>query len=261
MIIGLCGQAGAGKDTVADFLVKNHSFAKVALADPLKRICREVFDFSDEQLWGPSEERNKPDERYPRQVPCHWSRAEGSEPFTCQYCGERTEDAVEMMERACPARSHLTPRYALQQLGTEWGRNCYDNVWVDYALRVAKRLLTDDDAWYLAQIGQSFYRLRGRFDPGPNPRPAIQGVVISDVRFINEVEAIRAAGGHVWKIERPGAGLVGTAAQHASEQEQNSIDPRKFASVLNNANGPLEELEALVDKELGALRFIYPNQE
>ena len=81
------------------------------------------------------------------------------------------------------------------------------------------------------------------------------------MRFLNEVDAIRAAGGHVWKIERPGAGLSGAEAQHASEQEQNSIDPRKFASVLNNVNGPLEELEALVSKELSALQFIYPDQE
>jgi len=265
MIIGLCGVANAGKSTVASILVKNHGFVEVALADPLKRICKEVFDFSDEQLWGPSSERNKPDERYPRQVPCHWSRAEGSEPFTCQYCGERTEDAVEMMERACPARALLTPRYALQQLGTEWGRECYPNVWVDYTLRVAKRLLEDSSVMYTQQEGiverieQTAMGEWHRDDEPPSGLP--KGVVISDVRFVNEVEAIRAAGGHVWKIERPGAGLTGAEAQHASEQEQNSIDPRKFASVLNNANGPLEELEVLVDKELSALRFIYPNQE
>jgi len=48
MIIGVAGNAGSGKDTVADHLVKHHGFVKVALADPLKRICREVFDFSEE---------------------------------------------------------------------------------------------------------------------------------------------------------------------------------------------------------------------
>lgn len=34
MLIGICGQAGSGKDTVADHLCKNFSFVKVAFADP-----------------------------------------------------------------------------------------------------------------------------------------------------------------------------------------------------------------------------------
>lgn len=269
MIIGLCGQAGAGKDTVADFLVKNHGFVKVALADSLKRICREVFDFSDKQLWGPSEERNKVDVRYLRRPAqnawtctkcCHRLFGEKFEEMTlghvladrdCALCTERM--AWHNMHYVKLPAEYLTPRHALQQLGTEWGRECYGNVWVDYALRVAKELLRN--------VGRYTART-GLLSGGTNIAERVpQGVVISDVRFINEVEAIRAANGNVWKIERPGAGLTGAAAQHASEQEQNSIDPRKFASVLNNANGPLEELEVLVDKELGALRFIYPNQE
>lgn len=31
MLIGICGQAGSGKDTVADLLVMKHHFVKVAL--------------------------------------------------------------------------------------------------------------------------------------------------------------------------------------------------------------------------------------
>jgi hypothetical protein len=74
MIIGICGrsitpsgeacQAGAGKDTLADILVRK-GYGKVALADPLKRILMSVWQFTEEQLWGPSHCRNKPDFRYP----------------------------------------------------------------------------------------------------------------------------------------------------------------------------------------------------
>lgn len=105
MIVGITGHSGAGKDTVADYLVEKYGFVKVALADPLKRICKEVYDFSDLQLWGPSEERNKPDLRY------------GT------------------------GKGFLVPRVALQSLGTEWGRAIYDDTWVDYALRVADAIL------------------------------------------------------------------------------------------------------------------------
>lgn len=247
MIIGLCGQAGAGKDTVADFLVKNHGFVKVALGDPLKRICKDVFDFSDEQLWGSSSERNKPDMRYVR-------KRSGS--LGSQQCW--TEAGYET--RPLPeADEYLTPRFALQQLGTEWGRSCHPNVWIDYALRVVDKLL--HKSGILRGVHYHYDQMYGLcvLNVPFELKPA--GVVISDVRFINEVDAIRKAGGHVWKIERPGAGLTGAAAQHASEQEQNSVDPRKFASTLNNADGPLEELETLVGKELGALRFIYPDQK
>jgi hypothetical protein len=38
MIIGLRGKAGAGKDTVADYLVKEHSYKKLSFATALKKI-------------------------------------------------------------------------------------------------------------------------------------------------------------------------------------------------------------------------------
>ena len=38
MIIGIAGPAGAGKDTVADFLVSHYNFTKLAFAGPLKEM-------------------------------------------------------------------------------------------------------------------------------------------------------------------------------------------------------------------------------
>lgn len=38
-IIGLCGKAQVGKDTTADYLVKNHGFKKMALAEYLKQVA------------------------------------------------------------------------------------------------------------------------------------------------------------------------------------------------------------------------------
>jgi len=68
LLIGVSGSAGAGKETVANYLVDGAGFVKVSFADPLKRICKDVFDFSDEALWGASEFRSQPDKRYPRPV-------------------------------------------------------------------------------------------------------------------------------------------------------------------------------------------------
>ena len=44
MIIGITGKAGAGKDTVADYLISHEGFKKIALADPIKRLVKDVFE-------------------------------------------------------------------------------------------------------------------------------------------------------------------------------------------------------------------------
>jgi adenylate kinase family enzyme len=50
MIIGIFGKKGHGKDTIADYLVENYNFHKLSYAEPIKKICKEIFSLSDEQL-------------------------------------------------------------------------------------------------------------------------------------------------------------------------------------------------------------------
>lgn len=212
MIIGLTGlpPAGSGKDTVADYLVNGYGLVKIALADPMKRFCMEMFQWSVRDLWGPSENRNVPDDRYPRHkydpmTSCNQDKVVG------KYFDTDDGRKFEPM--------YLAPRHALQQLGTEWGRSCYENVWVDYCLRVAEDVL--DPA-----LDITYDPVEGPFRC-PSPRfidlgdrwgkPRDKGVVIPDVRYDNEAAAIRKAGGKVWLITRPDAGLKGEAAKHSSE--------------------------------------------
>jgi len=63
-ILGICGRAGSGKDTAADFMVSYGQAKKLALADPMKRLAASVYEFTDNQLWGPSNARNAADQRY-----------------------------------------------------------------------------------------------------------------------------------------------------------------------------------------------------
>lgn len=225
MIIGICGKAGSGKDTVADILVRDLGFVKVAFADPLKRVCKDIFNFSDEQLWGPSEKRNEPDFRYLRTP-----HQQGFDPVDGR---PTTIDA-----------QYLTPRYALQQLGTEWGRDCYPDIWIEYAMRIAKELMAGRGS-YTAKKGLD-YAIDGG---GHYLKPA--GVVISDVRFVNEVEGLKARGAKVIRIHRPLQGLKGVAGAHRSETEMDSIPAELFDEVLKN-DGSLEDLvvmsHALVSK-------------
>lgn len=196
MIIGLLGHAGSGKDTLADYVVKTRPIVKVALADPMKRICKEVYDFTDLQLWGPSEERNKPDLRYLRQ--------DGT---------------------------YLTPREALQTLGTEWGRERYDDTWVNMAVRAAHRIA----------CGETYTQMHGFLPRSLKTRifkTKGSAVVIPDVRFLNEVERIRSAEGIVIKLVSPWAiKLEAGIKGHASEAEQDTIPDSLFDVVLDVPRG------------------------
>lgn len=50
MLIGLCGAAGSGKDTVADSLVWRHGFFRVAFADPIYEAVSAIAGLSVEEL-------------------------------------------------------------------------------------------------------------------------------------------------------------------------------------------------------------------
>lgn len=53
-IIVICGAKRAGKDTVADILCQlpQFNFTKHRIADPLKHVCKYLFEFNNEQIEG-----------------------------------------------------------------------------------------------------------------------------------------------------------------------------------------------------------------
>jgi hypothetical protein len=162
---------------------------QMSFADPLKEFCAHVFDWDRETLWGPSELRNKPDPRY----------------------------------------GNLTPRHALQTLGTNWGRELYQNVWVDLGIRRAQKFLSERPTRPSASMRQLC-------------------VVFADCRFVNEARAIREAGGQVWRIVRPGAGLSGVAGAHPSEMEQESLAMDQLVTTVIVNSGSFEDLRAQVSR-------------
>lgn len=215
-IIGICGVAGAGKSTSAGFLVAERGLVEISLADEMKRICRTVYGFTEEQLWGPSEMRNAPDERFVREVEIRGG-----------------EQCVE----------YLTPRYALQKLGTEWGRHCYVDTWVDIVIRTAEKLLSHARIEG-TRVPQYTYTAPGGL-VGIRPHAGmapIEGVVVADVRYPNEALAIQKAGGKVFKLSRRAAGLGGTAGSHTSETSIGRVQE----DVLICNDGTLGELRERV---------------
>jgi hypothetical protein len=121
MIIVLSGEAGAGKDSVADILVERHKFIKYSLAGPLKRFAEDMFGFNWDQVYGPSSARNAPDPRWAR--PC----------TTCNGSGTRSLSGGEFGEivgrakcQGCDGTGKIndnSPRRVLQLLGSEYMRD------------------------------------------------------------------------------------------------------------------------------------------
>jgi hypothetical protein len=51
MLVGICGKAGAGKDTIGDYVVEKYGFKHIALADPIKRLVKDVFALDDHTVY------------------------------------------------------------------------------------------------------------------------------------------------------------------------------------------------------------------
>lgn len=267
-IVGITGQAGSGKDEIANHLVKSHGFKKLALADPIKRLGLEVFEFDAVQLWGPSSARNTFDPRY---VECNirssgidftpgckmgsvrracdpgWAGAasrlaEYGPGWICDVLADgNRKEALEKLFFWFSSLGHhypeLSPRIMLQHLGTEWGRQEIDqNIWIDTLLRTAEKVLE----------GWQYDKERGFSNTRGTPPP---GVVVSDVRFSNELDRTKAVGGKIIKVTRQSASSKAQKlgiSNHLSEAEQLAFGDDRFDAVLAN-EGSLKDLYSAVD--------------
>lgn len=140
MIVGLLGFIGSGKGTAGDIL-KDMGFTPVSFAKGVKDVAAEMFGWPRHLLEGDT------------QVSREWR--EQPDAFWSQEFGK-----------------HFTPRYALQLMGTEVGREVFH-----------------EDFWVI--------RLKKFIQENPN-----QNYVITDVRFQNELDFLHSMNGIAIEIER-----------------------------------------------------------
>jgi hypothetical protein len=65
-VIAVCGPAGSGKSTVANYLYKNYGATFTGFAKPLKEMVRRALDFTYDQVYGTQEQKEAIDPRYSR---------------------------------------------------------------------------------------------------------------------------------------------------------------------------------------------------
>jgi adenylate kinase family enzyme len=193
MLIGVIGFAGSGKGTVADILVRDHEFHKLSFADALKDSVATIFGWERHLLEGDTNESRE----FRETVDPWWSKR-----FTYD----------------------VTPRYMLQLMGTEAGRNAFHiDIWIH---TVARRMMQ------------------------------FENVVIADARFPNELQFIRDNGGFNVRVERGNNPEWYEIARQANKEQNMNLMldysihysewawiGEKFNYLLTN-NGSLAMLEA-----------------
>ena len=127
-----------------------------------------------------------------------------------------TKDHLEghLKNQPCSLLGGQTPRFAMQTLGTEWGRNIMaDDFWINL--------------WKMQAMRLPF-------------------VVVDDLRFPNEADAVRDLGGTIVRITRP-LSLQNTDYAHASETDMASIIPDVTIENIGSLLRFEGEIETLMD--------------
>jgi hypothetical protein len=244
-IIGVSGKGNSGKDTVAKFIISNFNYVNISFADPIKRFVSDIFDMPDKNLWGPSEFRSIKDKRYPRIIPSF----DVGDAFEAARYGLEDPGKIE----------YISARDCLQTIG-ESVRRLYKDAWADYGIKVAQLLLEGEEPEFVRKwVYSPEHGLEklGKSQSGNQLVNYFNGVVISDARYINELEKIRSNGGLLIRVSRSLGGLTGEASQHPSEIEMDELQDDYFDFVINN-NGSLDELYSNIEKIFYTLKN--PNQ-
>lgn len=143
-VIGICGFIGSGKNTVGKIL-QEAGYKPVSFAETLKDATSVIFGWERALLEGDTDEsrkfREQPDE--------FWSGVFGYE---------------------------FTPRFAMQKMGTEAGRNVFgEQIWVESVVKKMYDIIKSE--------GETKF-------------------VITDVRFENEIKTIERLGGKIFEVAR-----------------------------------------------------------
>lgn len=186
-LIGIVGLIGSGKSTVANNLKNNFAYKEYAFAAKLKSVVCTIFGWSPKMVAGITEESRE----WRMKVDEWWAERLGI--------------------------PHFTPRWALQNIGTDLFRqHFHDEIWI-------------------ASLEKSLDNITDK-------------VIISDCRFPNEIDMIHRLGGIVIRVSRDDPDWIITgdipADIHESEVSWMGGD---IDYIIDN-NGSLDQLKTNIRK-------------
>lgn len=193
MIIGICGFQSSGKDTIANFLIEKYGFQKLSFAGALKEIVSVMFGWPRDKLEGLTPE----DRIWRNNVDPWWS------------------EILEMPQ--------LTPRYVLQQFGTDLFRNHFHpDIWIKIVENKLKQLTNTNTNL---------------------------NIVITDCRFENEINLITKYGGKIIKVYRNLPYWFNDYQQGINVEEAKTLHISELGWIRSNCDyeimndGTLEDLQ------------------
>lgn len=210
-VVGFLGKQGAGKSEAAKIL-ETYGYRRRSFASPLKEMCRAI-GIPEKNLTGTTEEKIAEIDILQRRNPIILGK------IMLNSIGIKTFD----MLKGVPELDDYSPEHAIQLmldirlfhspsarvfqqlLGTEWGRKISDNLWVN--------------------IWNSYYEKNKR-----------SNFVVDDVRFQNEIDAVKAKKGILIKLLCEDVLENQGVANHASENDSLKADIELFNRKENVAD-------------------------
>lgn len=198
IIIGISGKVGSGKNTIAEHISNNVGKAckLYSFADKLKTdVCINLLGLQHKQCFGTQEDKES-------LTNLKWENMPGV--VSTKLVEDLELDIQKLTDVGLIVHEpgYMSAREVMQYVGTEIFRKMYENIWVDALIRQIKK-----------------------------DRPAV--AIITDVRFLSEVNGLKTIGAHLWRLTRNPAKLT-----HESETELDSFAEWNF--FLDNKDMSVE---------------------
>jgi len=138
-------------------------------------------------------------------------------------------------------RYGFSPRDALQKMATSFGRDMYEDVWVNATKRVINKLQTTVSE-YSSDKGVKVIYTPTKHDNINTDK----NIIISDCRFLNEFNFIKKQNWPIFRVKRNSEKKM----NHISEIDLDNIKDSEFTKVIDNNNIIVKDLVKQIYTEI-----------
>ena len=237
-LVGLAGEARAGKSSLAEMLSISLDYYEYSLASPIKDLVGAIFGWDERHREGDLKETVVGVEANWENFVDEWVCTSIGELLNIDMDENEFEKLLVLLFEGSEDRTKISPRRAYQLFGTEFGRAKRPTIWLDLARAELDAAISEES-----------------------------GLVITDIRFPNEHRWCSQNGGLVVHVRRDGGQHKISDSGHESEvglvhMAQDWVTPFcKNLDELRNVSNQLVPFIQISDTSEVAVRPGLPNFE